>query len=116
MGRILVADDDDAVREGIVMTIRSFYEHDDIDVVENGEDLVARAKADNYNLILTDNSMPGMTGLQAIPEIRKFSAVPIYLISAQELEEEAIAAGANGYVNKREAFVMIPEILSKHLH
>lgn len=114
VGRILVADDDDVMRTGIVMTIRSCYAHD-IDAVENGADLVAKAKAASYDIIFTDNSMPKITGLQAIKEIRKFSGVPIYLVSANELEVAAAAAGANGYVNKVDVYERIGEILQKHL-
>ena len=115
MGRILVADDEETLRSGIVMVINSCYATLAIDTVENGKDLVARAKTVDYDVIFTDNSMPRMTGLAAIPKIRKFSEVPIYLVSANMLAEEAVAAGANGYVNKIDLFRRMPEILSRHL-
>jgi two-component system KDP operon response regulator KdpE len=55
------------------------------------------------DLILLDLGLPDMDGLQAIPRLRAFSAVPVIILSARDREVEKIAAldaGADDYVEK----------------
>ncbi|EOS38460.1 hypothetical protein C808_02663 [Lachnospiraceae bacterium M18-1] len=64
-----------------------------------------RARHDDYQVILLDWKMPGMDGLQMTREIRKIMGdeIPILIISAydwSDIEEEALAAGAHGFISK----------------
>ncbi len=65
-----------------------------------------RHQEDNdYEIVLLDWKMPGMDGLQTMREIRKQVGdnIPILIISAydwSDIEEEAIKAGANGFISK----------------
>jgi two-component system KDP operon response regulator KdpE len=55
------------------------------------------------DLVLLDLGLPDMDGLQAIPRLRAFSAVPVIVLSARDREAEKIAAldaGADDYVEK----------------
>ena len=59
----------------------------------------------DYHIILLDWKMPGMDGIQTARELRKElgNDVPILLLSAydcSEIEEEARAAGINGFLSK----------------
>lgn len=60
---------------------------------------------DDYQVILLDWKMPGMDGLQMTREIRKIvgDETPILIVSAydwSDIEEEALAAGAHGFISK----------------
>lgn len=60
---------------------------------------------DDYQVILLDWKMPGMDGLQMTREIRKIvgDEIPILIVSAydwSDIEEEALAAGAHGFISK----------------
>lgn len=62
-------------------------------------------KNDDYELVLIDWKMPDVDGLQATREIRKYlvGEVPVMIISAydwSDIKEEALAAGANGFISK----------------
>ena len=59
----------------------------------------------DYQIVLLDWKMPGMDGIETAKEIRKCvgKEIPILLISAydwSEIEEEARAAGINGFISK----------------
>jgi DNA-binding response OmpR family regulator len=66
--RILLVDDDSSIRQlGADMLIRSGYE---VDVAEDGVVAWQKLNADNYDLLITDNSMPNMTGIDLLKQLR----------------------------------------------
>jgi two-component system chemotaxis response regulator CheY len=78
----------------------------DVVEAENGQVGLQKIEAENVECVITDWSMPVMTGLELIQALRanpKFKALPILMVSAVGQKEEivqAIAAGANGYIVK----------------
>lgn len=67
---------------------------------ESGLDLVDREHPD---LVLLDVSMPGMDGFQVLKEIRKFSNVPVIMLTARDDELSKVTGlerGADDYVTK----------------
>ncbi|MBB2146948.1 response regulator [Pedobacter sp. LMG 31464] len=78
------------------------------DVVENGKDALVKLAENQYDLILMDNYMPIMSGLQAITLIRQGEVpgkenIPIVVFSAATMESDkviAMEAGANGILSK----------------
>ncbi|WP_305117249.1 response regulator, partial [Acutalibacter muris] len=62
-------------------------------------------RGDDYEIVLLDWKMPGMDGLATLKEIRRYlgEATPILIISAYDwgdIEDEAKAAGAQGFISK----------------
>lgn len=104
--RILIADDHSVVREGLKALLER--ETDLLVVAEaaDGFEAVKKAVADEIHLAILDVAMPGMTGLQAAREISHRRNLPILILSMYDREQyffEAVAAGAAGYVLKRQA-------------
>jgi len=67
---------------------------------EEAIDLVARGQ---FDAILSDNVLPGMTGLRAIPELRRRSQAPILLMTnypSPDLERDALLLGAAAVLKK----------------
>ena len=100
--RILLADDHAEMLEEIRALLDGEYEI--IGAVENGEKLVQAAKALKPDLIISDISMPVMTGFEAVAKIRAYgnTAKIIFLTvqSSPAYLKKARALGADGYVLK----------------
>ncbi|MEL4307877.1 tetratricopeptide repeat-containing hybrid sensor histidine kinase/response regulator [Joostella sp. CR20] len=74
------------------------------DVADNGYDAITLAKENDYDLILMDIHMPGISGLKATEEIRKFNAtIPIIALTALTIDESAedfFSYGCNDVITK----------------
>jgi hypothetical protein len=59
------------------------------DIVDNGEDAVERAKTSNYDIILMDIHMPGISGIEATKIIRSFAKdLTIFALTAVTIEDK----------------------------
>ncbi len=105
--RILIADDHSIVRKGLRLILHEEYHDALIDEVSDAESMINRVMKEKYDIIISDISMPGRSGLEAIPQIHQFnSEVPIIIISIHPEDHYAVRvlkAGASGYVSKDQA-------------
>jgi DNA-binding NarL/FixJ family response regulator len=105
--RVLIADDHAVVREGLKAVLERQADLQVVAEAVDGLDAVQQAAATDIDLAILDVAMPRMTGLQATREItRRRPALPVLLLSMYDREQyffEAVAAGAAGYVLKRQA-------------
>ncbi|MEW6530957.1 MAG: sigma-54 dependent transcriptional regulator [Thermodesulfobacteriota bacterium] len=101
-GKILVVDDEPSQRKMLKANLSldgyEVYEADD------GTDAIGKVSAGFYDLILMDNRMSQMDGIDALKEIKKISpAIPVIIITAHasvETAVEALQAGAHDYLTK----------------
>ena len=105
MARVLVIEDDDAVR-GLVTRMLGRVGHEVVEAVEGREGLELFG-ASPTDLIITDINMPGMDGIEVISAFRRLRAgVPIIAISGgglmpkELLLSNAAALGAVEVVSK----------------
>ncbi len=105
--RVLIADDHVVVREGVKALLERQADLVVVAEAADGRDAVSQAVSSDVDLAILDVAMPGLTGLQATREIaRRRPGLPILLLSMYDREQyffEAVAAGAAGYVLKRQA-------------
>ena len=93
--RILVCDDEGEIRK----ILRLLLESSGYEVIEakDGRGAVAALREDkSIDLCIMDIMMPYMNGVEAIREIRKFSAVPVLFLTAKSLESDKEAAYSGG--------------------
>lgn len=101
MAKILVVDDEKVLVKGIKFNL----EHEGYQVVTgyDGEEAVALARSQYFDLIILDVMMPKIDGLQACMRIREFSAVPIIMLTAKSEDMDKIMGfecGADDYITK----------------
>jgi NarL family two-component system response regulator LiaR len=102
--RVLIADDQPVVRQGL----RTFLElHDDIEVVgeaEDGEHALEAVAALAPDVVLMDLVMPRMDGIAAIGRLRELGSAARVIVLTSFLDEDkvlpAVRAGAAGYLLK----------------
>ncbi len=101
MARILVVDDDDAIRD----TLSELFEEDHFcHSAETAEKAMQFLDAEVYDVVLTDISMPGMSGLELLGHVRQRQPqTPVIVISGisdQEYAQGMIKMGAFDYLLK----------------
>lgn len=99
--RILVVDDEPQIHRFLKPSLTaSGY---DVATADNGAEAIKRAAVLAPDAVLLDLGLPDMDGKDVISEIRRWSQIPIIVLSARDREAEKIDAldrGANDYVNK----------------
>ena len=105
MAKLLIVDDSTMLRD---MLNYALNEGGYTDVTEgvDGVDGLAKAKANDFDLIITDVNMPNMDGLTLIGELRKipqYFKKPILVLTTErsdEMKAKGKAAGATGWIVK----------------
>ena len=121
MARILVADDDVDIRELVEFKLSTMGH--DIVAVGDGAAAVDACRASKPDLAVLDVMMPGVSGLDAIREIRSdpgLSDLPVILLTARAQEsdvETGFDSGADDYITKpfspRELASRVEALLTK---
>lgn len=104
MTRILIADDHAILRKGLRRILTEMDKEYDIDEASNGYEVIEKIRERDYDLILLDISMPGLSGLDALKQIKAENPKLPVLILTMHPEEQyalrALKAGASGYLTK----------------
>jgi two-component system invasion response regulator UvrY len=107
MRRFLIADDHFVVRKGLKSIVLDAFPSASIEEVTNADDLLKKATRGLWDLVITDISMPGRSGLDILQEILlHHPKLPILILSVHSEDQYAIRglkAGASGYLNKETA-------------
>jgi two-component system, OmpR family, alkaline phosphatase synthesis response regulator PhoP len=102
MPRILLVEDDPAVRE----IFKTIFEREGmaVDAVEDGESALRRFSSfSSPDLVVLDIMLPGIDGISVCQEIRRTSNVPIVMLTARDGERDVVVGlevGADDYVIK----------------
>lgn len=100
--RVLVVDDEQAVRDLLAKTL-TMADYD-VDTAPDGASAIDKLRAVEYDLLITDLKMPGMDGLSVIREARRIAPdLPVIIITGYSTEASAIEAinlGVAGYLTK----------------
>jgi DNA-binding NtrC family response regulator len=101
MTRVLVVDDDVTIRDTLYEVLSENYI---CQTAETAEKAMARLQTDTYDVVLTDISMPGLSGLELLGQVRqRFPQTPVIVISGISDREHAqglIKLGAFDYLLK----------------
>ena len=99
--RILIADDEEGIRESLSLILGDEY---DIGYATNGEETLEKLREDNFSLVLLDIKMPKLDGLEVLKRIKQEgNGIPVLMLTAYqsvELAKEAVRLGAQDYLPK----------------
>lgn len=116
MLRILIADDHTVVRRGLKQILLEEFKSAQIEEVGDAEDLLKKVLKQEWDVVVSDISMPGKSGLEILQEIKHhYPKLPVLILSVYPEDQYAVRvlkAGASGYLNKDSA----PDELVKAIH
>ncbi|NNV54966.1 response regulator [Limnovirga soli] len=119
MKKIIIADDHSLVREGIKRVLTESFPFAQIDDVSDGVELVKKVTKEHYDLVISDVTMPNMSGIEALKIIKEQSPSTLVLImSMHPVEQYAVRAiknGASGYLTKESAITELVSAVDKIL-
>ncbi len=99
--RVLIVDDEEGIRQ-VIKEYCLFEKYDCLEA-SNGKEAVELVKANDIDIIILDIMMPKMDGYTALKEIRKYSNVPVIMLSARNDEYDKLLGfdlGVDDYVSK----------------
>lgn len=104
MIRILVADDHTVVRRGLRQILLEGFPGALVEEVGDAEDLIKNVVKSEWDVVISDLSMPGRSGLDALQQIKQMQPnLPVLILSIHPEEQYALRvlkAGASGYLSK----------------
>ena len=107
MIKILIADDHAIVREGLKQIVADTSDMIVTAEASDGHEVLALMSQDNYDVVVLDMAMPGLTGLDILKQIkRETPKLPVLILSVHPEEQyavRALKAGASGYLTKESA-------------
>ena len=101
--KLVIADDDELIRESLKIILSYDKEIEVIDTFENGKDLVEFLFKNDIDIALVDVRMPLVNGVKATLEISKNTNTKVIILTTFDEDEyirEGIKNGAKGYLLK----------------
>ena len=117
MIRVLLADDHTLVREGLKQLLAATADIRVEAAAANGDEALALAKANDYDLAVLDMSMPGLSGIELIKRLRlekpRLRLLVLSMHGEAQYAARALKAGASGYITKDSASAQLVGAIRK---
>jgi signal transduction histidine kinase len=115
--RILVVDDELGIREGCrrALTPHGF----EVEVAENAPTGLRKLREDQFDVLLLDIMMPGMSGLEMLQQVQQLAPDIIVIIitgyATVELSVQAIQEGAHDFIAKPFTSELLLQVINREL-
>ncbi len=120
MIKVLIADDHAVVREGFKKMIENDPEIKVVAEAENGIEALQLVRSTNLDVIVLDMSMPEMSGLDCLKQIKiEFPDLPVLVFSMHpedQYEQRVLQAGASAYITKRTQPLDVLNVIKEVAH
>ncbi len=107
MIKILIADDHAIVRQGLQQIVKTSPDMAVVGEAVDGEDALSKIRAEDWDVLVLDISMPGRSGFDILRELKhERPKLPILVLSMHSEDQFAVRtlkAGAAGYLTKESA-------------
>ena len=109
---ILVIEDNQALREGLMLNFRN--RGYDVDSAEDGREGMRKALATRPDLIVLDVMLPGQSGLDILTELRRnHRKVPVLILSARDRTDDKVKGLENGADDYLAKPFELPELIAR---
>lgn len=118
MTRILIVDDEETIRLALRKFLRSRgYE---VEVAGSGDQAMEILDRESFSLMLCDVRMPGMTGVQVVPQAREkdrdLAIIMLTAVNDAATATEVLASGATDYLMKPVELADLQQAVDRALH
>ena len=107
MIRILIADDHSIVRDGLKRILAATSDLQVVGEAASGDEALALVRANDYDVVMLDMSMPGLAGIDLIKRLKaekpKLRILVLSMHAESQYAARVLKAGAAGYLNKDSA-------------
>ena len=107
MIRVLIADDHSIVRDGLKRILAATPDLVVAGEAAGGDEALALVKANDYDVVMLDMSMPGLSGIDLIKRLKlekpRLRILVLSMHGESQYAARALKAGAAGYLNKDSA-------------
>jgi DNA-binding NarL/FixJ family response regulator len=115
--RVLVADDHSIVRDGLKRILAATTDIQAAGEAASGDEALALVKANDYDVVMLDMSMPGLAGIDLIKRLKaekpKLRILVLSMHGESQYAARVLKAGAAGYLNKDSAADVLLGVLRK---
>src|SRR5256712_8199492 len=118
MTKILIVEDEAGLRQGLEINLR--LENYETSQAADGEEAIRLFHSEQPDLVLLDLMLPKKSGFEVLDHIRKYSRVPVILLTARGQETDKVRGlrgGADDYVTKpfrlQELFARIDAVMRR---
>jgi two-component system KDP operon response regulator KdpE len=101
--KFLLVEDDSKVADIMAMAFQMRWPESTIIKTSFGEDAISKVEAENPDLMVLDLGLPDLDGVEVIKSVRRFSNVPISILTARDEESDIVKGlefGADDYMTK----------------
>lgn len=116
MAEILVVDDDEVIRDTLCELLSLDYS---CQTADTAEDALAKLKAQSFDVVLTDISMPGLSGMELLSRVLQLypgtAVIMVSGLSDQEQAQSLISQGAFDYLLKPFRLEVVEESVKRAL-
>ena len=117
MIRVVIADDHTIVRDGLRHLLAAAGDIDVLAEARDGLEVMEHVRSVAFDVLLTDMSMPGKSGIELIRQVHaerpKLRILVLSMHEEHQYAVRAIRAGAAGYMTKESATVQLVEAIRK---
>ncbi|MEA2326259.1 MAG: two-component system, OmpR family, response regulator, partial [Thermoanaerobaculia bacterium] len=118
MTKILIVEDEAGLRQGLEINLR--MENYETVLAADGEEAIRVFHAESPDIVLLDLMLPKKSGFEVLDHIRKFSKIPVLLLTARGQETDKVRGlrgGADDYITKpfglQELFARIDAVMRR---
>ncbi|MFA4858723.1 MAG: response regulator [Candidatus Margulisiibacteriota bacterium] len=115
--KIMIIDDEEAM----CRILKQILEGEGYEVKTRNEGLLAldEIKQDSFNLVITDVSMPNLSGIEILAQVKQFKPdLPVIFVTGSDVDailKEALQLGLDGFIEKPFNIQAVLEVIKEKL-